>query len=230
MGCNRAPHLLQPPEDVCAGSDGSSLRVRPPRCPQGLPPDETGRGKAPHRLFFCTPSYLALITSLACGADWVFIPESPPEDGWEDHLCRRLTEVGRAAAACPVLVPIPTSSLYLALCLSPSPLHPCTWPCACPHPHCIPVPGPVLVPILISIPTPVLSPSWTSSPFLSLSLFCPYPHLCSHHCPHLHLLSSPCSVPISITDPISVPIRILIHIPVPTVTPFSPRPVWVAQG
>ncbi|XP_021238125.1 ATP-dependent 6-phosphofructokinase, muscle type isoform X3 [Numida meleagris] len=36
--------------------------------------------------------YLALITSLACGADWVFIPEAPPEDGWEDHLCRRLTE------------------------------------------------------------------------------------------------------------------------------------------
>ncbi|XP_035169205.1 ATP-dependent 6-phosphofructokinase, muscle type-like, partial [Oxyura jamaicensis] len=36
--------------------------------------------------------YLALITSLACGADWVFIPESPPEDDWEDHLCRRLTE------------------------------------------------------------------------------------------------------------------------------------------
>ncbi|XP_070596995.1 ATP-dependent 6-phosphofructokinase, muscle type [Erythrolamprus reginae] len=36
--------------------------------------------------------YLALITALASGADWVFIPESPPEDGWEDHLCRRLTE------------------------------------------------------------------------------------------------------------------------------------------
>nr|XP_009671356.1 PREDICTED: ATP-dependent 6-phosphofructokinase, muscle type [Struthio camelus australis] len=36
--------------------------------------------------------YLALITALACGADWVFIPESPPEDDWEDHLCRRLTE------------------------------------------------------------------------------------------------------------------------------------------
>uniref|UniRef100_A0A7M4EJA7 ATP-dependent 6-phosphofructokinase n=1 Tax=Crocodylus porosus TaxID=8502 RepID=A0A7M4EJA7_CROPO len=36
--------------------------------------------------------YLALVTSLACGADWVFIPESPPEDDWEDHLCRRLTE------------------------------------------------------------------------------------------------------------------------------------------
>ncbi|KAM3844885.1 ATP-dependent 6-phosphofructokinase, muscle type isoform 1-T2 [Vipera latastei] len=36
--------------------------------------------------------YLALITALASGADWVFIPESPPEDGWEEHLCRRLTE------------------------------------------------------------------------------------------------------------------------------------------
>ncbi|XP_028929847.1 ATP-dependent 6-phosphofructokinase, muscle type isoform X3 [Ornithorhynchus anatinus] len=36
--------------------------------------------------------YLALVTALACGADWVFIPESPPEDDWEEHLCRRLSE------------------------------------------------------------------------------------------------------------------------------------------
>uniref|UniRef100_A0A669EMH0 Phosphofructokinase, muscle b n=1 Tax=Oreochromis niloticus TaxID=8128 RepID=A0A669EMH0_ORENI len=36
--------------------------------------------------------YLALVTALACGADWVFIPEMPPDDGWEEHLCRRLTE------------------------------------------------------------------------------------------------------------------------------------------
>ncbi|KAA0707164.1 ATP-dependent 6-phosphofructokinase, muscle type [Triplophysa tibetana] len=36
--------------------------------------------------------YLALVSALACGADWVFIPEMPPDDGWEDHLCRRLTE------------------------------------------------------------------------------------------------------------------------------------------
>ncbi|XP_061112958.1 ATP-dependent 6-phosphofructokinase, muscle type-like [Conger conger] len=36
--------------------------------------------------------YLALVTALACGADWVFIPEMPPEDDWEEHLCRRLTE------------------------------------------------------------------------------------------------------------------------------------------
>ncbi|XP_044140463.1 ATP-dependent 6-phosphofructokinase, muscle type isoform X1 [Bufo gargarizans] len=36
--------------------------------------------------------YLALVTALACGADWVFIPESPPEENWEEHLCRRLSE------------------------------------------------------------------------------------------------------------------------------------------
>uniref|UniRef100_A0A3P8UQK0 ATP-dependent 6-phosphofructokinase n=1 Tax=Cynoglossus semilaevis TaxID=244447 RepID=A0A3P8UQK0_CYNSE len=34
--------------------------------------------------------YLALVTALACGADWVFIPEMPPDEAWEDHLCRRL--------------------------------------------------------------------------------------------------------------------------------------------
>lgn len=33
------------------------------------------------------------MTALACGADWVFIPEMPPEDNWENHLCRRLTDV-----------------------------------------------------------------------------------------------------------------------------------------
>uniref|UniRef100_A0A3P9PR46 ATP-dependent 6-phosphofructokinase n=1 Tax=Poecilia reticulata TaxID=8081 RepID=A0A3P9PR46_POERE len=37
--------------------------------------------------------YLALVTALACGADWVFIPEVPPDEGWEEHLCRRLTDV-----------------------------------------------------------------------------------------------------------------------------------------
>uniref|UniRef100_A0A8C9RML2 6-phosphofructokinase n=1 Tax=Scleropages formosus TaxID=113540 RepID=A0A8C9RML2_SCLFO len=37
--------------------------------------------------------YLALVTALACGADWVFIPEMPPEEHWEEHLCRRLMEV-----------------------------------------------------------------------------------------------------------------------------------------
>ncbi|KAG5282406.1 hypothetical protein AALO_G00055630 [Alosa alosa] len=36
--------------------------------------------------------YLALVTALACGADWVFIPEMPPEEGWEDHMCRRMMD------------------------------------------------------------------------------------------------------------------------------------------
>uniref|UniRef100_A0A8C4FA09 6-phosphofructokinase n=1 Tax=Dicentrarchus labrax TaxID=13489 RepID=A0A8C4FA09_DICLA len=36
--------------------------------------------------------YLALVTALACGADWVFIPEMPPDEGWENHLCRRLQD------------------------------------------------------------------------------------------------------------------------------------------
>ena len=40
---------------------------------------------------FCR--YLALVAALACEADWVFIPEWPPEVDWEDHLCRKLQEV-----------------------------------------------------------------------------------------------------------------------------------------
>ncbi|XP_069585798.1 ATP-dependent 6-phosphofructokinase, platelet type isoform X3 [Ranitomeya imitator] len=36
--------------------------------------------------------YLALVSALACGADWVFIPESPPEEGWEDIMCGKLSE------------------------------------------------------------------------------------------------------------------------------------------
>ncbi|MBN3312454.1 PFKAL protein, partial [Atractosteus spatula] len=36
--------------------------------------------------------YLALVSALASGADWLFIPEAPPEEGWEDHMCARLGE------------------------------------------------------------------------------------------------------------------------------------------
>ena len=31
--------------------------------------------------------YLALMSALATGADYVFIPESPPPDGWEEEMC-----------------------------------------------------------------------------------------------------------------------------------------------
>ncbi|XP_045676165.1 ATP-dependent 6-phosphofructokinase, platelet type [Phyllostomus hastatus] len=36
--------------------------------------------------------YLALVSALACGADWVFLPESPPEDGWQETMCTKLSE------------------------------------------------------------------------------------------------------------------------------------------
>uniref|UniRef100_A0A671W2V0 ATP-dependent 6-phosphofructokinase n=1 Tax=Sparus aurata TaxID=8175 RepID=A0A671W2V0_SPAAU len=55
--------------------------------------------------------YLALVTALACGADWVFIPEMPPEDGWEEHLCRRLMDVN--VMSCIVLTDLFRKSLFL---------------------------------------------------------------------------------------------------------------------
>uniref|UniRef100_A0A4W4HCR5 Phosphofructokinase domain-containing protein n=1 Tax=Electrophorus electricus TaxID=8005 RepID=A0A4W4HCR5_ELEEL len=44
--------------------------------------------------------YLAVVSALASGADWVFIPEAPPEEGWEDHMCARLGEVSLGYALC----------------------------------------------------------------------------------------------------------------------------------
>ena len=41
--------------------------------------------------------YLALMSALACGADWVLIPENPPNvDDWEERMCQRL-KAGREA-------------------------------------------------------------------------------------------------------------------------------------
>ena len=37
--------------------------------------------------------YLALVTALGSDADWVFMPEAPPEPGWEDQLCNKLKSV-----------------------------------------------------------------------------------------------------------------------------------------
>ncbi|XP_033108186.1 ATP-dependent 6-phosphofructokinase, platelet type-like [Anneissia japonica] len=36
--------------------------------------------------------YLALVAGLASGADWIFIPEKPAMEGWEDVLCNKLYE------------------------------------------------------------------------------------------------------------------------------------------
>ncbi|MFT3945010.1 MAG: 6-phosphofructokinase [Ancrocorticia sp.] len=40
--------------------------------------------------------YLALMSAIAGGCDYVFIPELPPADGWEEELCEKL-HTGRAA-------------------------------------------------------------------------------------------------------------------------------------
>ena len=40
--------------------------------------------------------YLALMSAIAGGADYVFIPENPPDPGWEEQMCELLRQ-GRAA-------------------------------------------------------------------------------------------------------------------------------------
>ena len=39
--------------------------------------------------------YLALVAALACEADFVFIPEWPPEIGWAEVLCKKLKQARR---------------------------------------------------------------------------------------------------------------------------------------
>ncbi|KAE8354402.1 phosphofructokinase 2 [Aspergillus coremiiformis] len=36
--------------------------------------------------------WLALMAAIATGADWLFIPERPPRDGWEDDMCSIITK------------------------------------------------------------------------------------------------------------------------------------------
>ncbi|NXT21120.1 PFKAM protein, partial [Syrrhaptes paradoxus] len=90
--------------NVHLGGERKKMGGWDPMLGTGTPPGVTGlpwaetRLSCSHQRTFVLEvmgrhcGYLALITALACGADWVFIPESPPEDDWEDHLCRRLTE------------------------------------------------------------------------------------------------------------------------------------------
>lgn len=37
--------------------------------------------------------WLALMAAISTGADWLFIPEMPPRDGWEDDMCTMITKV-----------------------------------------------------------------------------------------------------------------------------------------
>ncbi|EED14324.1 6-phosphofructokinase alpha subunit [Talaromyces stipitatus ATCC 10500] len=36
--------------------------------------------------------WLALMSAISTGADWLFIPEMPPRDGWEDDMCSVITK------------------------------------------------------------------------------------------------------------------------------------------
>ena len=44
-------------------------------------------------LLVCIVRYLALVAALASEADWVLVPEWPPERGWEEVLCNKLAQV-----------------------------------------------------------------------------------------------------------------------------------------
>lgn len=41
--------------------------------------------------------WLALMAAISTGADWLFIPEMPPRDGWEDNMCSIITKVRQRA-------------------------------------------------------------------------------------------------------------------------------------
>ncbi|KAJ5118221.1 glycoside hydrolase [Penicillium atrosanguineum] len=36
--------------------------------------------------------WLALMSAISTGADWLFIPEMPPKEGWEDEMCAMITK------------------------------------------------------------------------------------------------------------------------------------------
>lgn len=37
--------------------------------------------------------YLALVAGLATEADWVFMPEWPPDAGWQEKMCEKLSHM-----------------------------------------------------------------------------------------------------------------------------------------
>lgn len=95
--------IFQSPEDICVGSHGQTLWVRMHlmNLMSGVQMWFWDRAKGHYHLclytlcsvLVCFSSYLALVSALACGADWVLIPEMPPEDGWEDKMCQKLSAV-----------------------------------------------------------------------------------------------------------------------------------------
>lgn len=48
--------------------------------------------------------YLALKAAIGGGADYVIIPEFPPEDGWEDEMCKKITEGRKAGRRAQIII------------------------------------------------------------------------------------------------------------------------------
>ena len=87
---------------------------------------------------------------MASGADWLFIPEAPPEDGWENFMCERLGEVSvKGLLTCNHLP-------------RPWPEGPIPRPAA-KQPPSLPLPAPRRAIVSLLAPTWVVGPAvWTS--------------------------------------------------------------------
>jgi len=48
--------------------------------------------------------YLALLTGLATGADWVLLPESPPPKGWEEKMVNELDKGREMGRRCSLVI------------------------------------------------------------------------------------------------------------------------------
>lgn len=87
-------YLLQPPAHFCSGSHGATLWVS-----NALTHFAILYSPPLNKAIYCAITlgydsrYLALVSALASGADWLFIPEAPPQEGWEDRMCARLEGV-----------------------------------------------------------------------------------------------------------------------------------------
>lgn len=46
--------------------------------------------------------WLALMSAISTGADWLFIPEMPPRDGWEDNMCDIINRVSKLKSRIPL--------------------------------------------------------------------------------------------------------------------------------
>ena len=60
--------------------------------------DSRNSGKSMYHFFLdalllCHCGWLALMAGLSTGADFVFLPEKPPAEGWETEMCDIIAKV-----------------------------------------------------------------------------------------------------------------------------------------